>query len=70
MLQPWTARDLQIRGLADRVHDIHNLKYLFNNIEANKNKDTAFAQFYTQRLGKTYRDLDIFKIQSFTILVF
>ncbi|XP_037955959.1 signal transducer and transcription activator isoform X2 [Teleopsis dalmanni] len=44
-IAPWAARDLQIRGLADRIHDIHKLCYLY----PDKPKDDAFGEFYTQR---------------------
>lgn len=43
MLQPWTAKDLNVRGLADRIQDLQHLRYLYPNI----NKDEAFGEFYS-----------------------
>lgn len=43
MLQPWTAKDLQVLPLQDRIKDIPSLKYLYPNIC----KEEAFGEFYT-----------------------
>lgn len=43
MLQPFTSRDFAIRGLADRISDLHNLVYLYPNIP----KEHAFGKYYT-----------------------
>lgn len=48
MLSPWTARDLNIRGLADRIHDLDVLRYVY---PTNRMRDDAFNEFYTQRMG-------------------
>lgn len=45
MLAPWTAKDLNVRGLADRIQDLDLLKYVF---PSNKNKDEAFGEFYSR----------------------
>lgn len=45
MLAPWTAKDLNVRGLADRIQDLEMLKYVYPN---NKNKDEAFGEFYSR----------------------
>lgn len=49
MLSPWTARDLNIRGLADRIHDLEVLRFVY---PSNRNRDDAFGEFYTQRIGE------------------
>lgn len=49
MLSPWTARDLNIRGLADRIHDIEVLRFVY---PTNRLRDEAFGEFYTQRMGE------------------
>lgn len=49
MLSPWTARDLNIRCLADRIHDIDVLRCVY---PSNRSRDDAFGEFYTQRMGK------------------
>lgn len=49
MLSPWTARDLNIRCLADRIHDIAILRCVY---PSNRSRDDAFGEFYTQRTGK------------------
>lgn len=51
MLSPWTARDLNIRCLADRIHDIDILRRIY---PLNRLRDEVFAEFYTQRTGKKY----------------
>lgn len=43
MVQPFTSRDFQIRGLADRINDLKNLTFLYPNIP----KDQAFSKYYT-----------------------
>ncbi|XP_054161736.1 signal transducer and activator of transcription 5B-like [Oppia nitens] len=43
MLQPFTSRDFQIRGLADRINDLKHLTYLYPDIP----KDQAFSKYYT-----------------------
>lgn len=44
MLQPFTSRDFAIRGLADRINDLHNLVYLYPNTP----KEHAFGKYYTR----------------------
>lgn len=51
MLSPWTARDLNIRGLADRIHDIEVLRIVY---PTNRMRDEAFGEFYTQRMGMLF----------------
>ncbi|CAG0897387.1 unnamed protein product [Darwinula stevensoni] len=41
--QPWTHRDLTIRSLPDRIHDLSRLTHLYPNIP----KDDAFGRYYT-----------------------
>nr|XP_013119389.1 unnamed protein product [Stomoxys calcitrans] len=53
MLSPWTARDLNIRGLADRIHDVDMLRWLY---PSRRNRDEAFNEFYTQRMESTRHD--------------
>lgn len=43
MLQPFTAKDFSIRGLADRLNDLKHLTYLY----PNRPKDAAFSKYYT-----------------------
>ncbi|KAL9900332.1 signal transducer and transcription activator-like isoform 1-T3 [Glossina fuscipes fuscipes] len=50
MLSPWTPRDLSIRGLADRIHDIPLLLRVY---PSNRSRDDAFGEFYTQRPNNT-----------------
>uniref|UniRef100_T1PBN7 Signal transducer and activator of transcription n=1 Tax=Musca domestica TaxID=7370 RepID=T1PBN7_MUSDO len=52
MLSPWTARDLNIRGLADRIHDLDVLRYIY---PTNRLRDEAFQEFYTQRMDENTR---------------
>ncbi|TMW52250.1 hypothetical protein DOY81_002653 [Sarcophaga bullata] len=52
MLSPWTARDLNIRGLADRIHDLEVLRFVY---PTNRNRDDAFGEFYTQRIDENAR---------------
>lgn len=47
MLQPSTAKDFQIRSLADRIADYHHLHYLYPDIP----KDVAFGKYYTPYQG-------------------
>jgi hypothetical protein len=42
-LQPWWAKDFSIRSLADRIHDLPQLRYLYPDIP----KDKAFGQYYS-----------------------
>ncbi|XP_062519356.1 signal transducer and activator of transcription 5B-like [Corticium candelabrum] len=42
-LQPWWAKDFSIRALADRIHDLPQLRYLYPDIP----KDKAFGQYYS-----------------------
>ena len=44
MVQPFTARDFAIRGLADRIGDLKHLTYLYPNIP----KDQVFGKYYSQ----------------------
>lgn len=44
MVDPYLPRDLSIRKLADRLHDIPNLVYLYPNVP----KDSAFGSYYTK----------------------
>lgn len=48
MLQPWTAKDLNVRALADRINDLSYLRYLYPNIP----KDDAFGVFYSPPGGE------------------
>ncbi|XP_053622337.1 signal transducer and activator of transcription 5B isoform X3 [Plodia interpunctella] len=43
-LQPFTARDLSLRSLADRVLDLPQLQFLYPNIA----KDDVFSKYYTK----------------------
>ncbi|XP_053564149.1 signal transducer and activator of transcription 6 isoform X2 [Bombina bombina] len=43
-IQPFTAKDLSIRSLGDRVRDLKQLKFLYNG----KLKDEAFEKYYTK----------------------
>lgn len=43
MVQPFTSRDFQIRGLADRIGDLKHLTYFYPNIP----KDQVFGKFYS-----------------------
>ncbi|XP_052748046.1 signal transducer and activator of transcription 5B isoform X2 [Galleria mellonella] len=43
-LQPFTARDLALRSLADRVLDLPQLQFLYPNIA----KDDVFSKYYTK----------------------
>lgn len=43
MLQPFTSKDFTIRALADRINDLHQIRYLYPNIP----KDKAFGRYYT-----------------------
>lgn len=47
MLQPFTAKDFQIRSLADRIADLQHLHYLYPDIP----KDVAFGKYYTPYQG-------------------
>ena len=42
-LAPFTAKDLATRSLADRVHDIQHLRYLY----PGKTKESAFGKYYS-----------------------
>ena len=42
-LQPFTNRDFAIRSLADRIHDLKHLLYLY----PDRSKDLAFGKYYT-----------------------
>ncbi|OQR75549.1 signal transducer and activator of transcription 5A-like [Tropilaelaps mercedesae] len=44
MVQPFTSKDFQIRSLADRISDLHNILYLYPDTV----KDQAFAKYYTR----------------------
>lgn len=47
MLQPFTAKDFQIRSLADRIADLDHLHFLYPDIP----KDLAFGKYYTPYQG-------------------
>ncbi|XP_015037442.2 signal transducer and transcription activator isoform X2 [Drosophila pseudoobscura] len=51
MLSPWTARDFQILNLADRIRDLHMLRWLHpsdtNGVP--QERDRAFGEFYSAR---------------------
>lgn len=49
MLAPWTSRDLNIRCLADRIHDLNVLRTVF---PKNLARDEAFGSFYSHHVGK------------------
>ncbi|XP_065195187.1 signal transducer and activator of transcription 5B-like [Sycon ciliatum] len=42
-LQPWTARDFTVRALADRIHDLAELRCVYPNVD----KDEVFGKYYT-----------------------
>ncbi|XP_053210534.1 signal transducer and activator of transcription 5B-like isoform X2 [Panonychus citri] len=42
MIKPFSQKDIQIRSLADRIHDLKHLKYLYPEIP----KDQVFGRFY------------------------
>lgn len=44
MVDPYMAKDLLIRKLADRLHDIEELKFLY----PDRPKDEVFGQYYTK----------------------
>ncbi|CAH2224420.1 signal transducer and activator of transcription 6 [Pelobates cultripes] len=48
-IQPFTAKDLQILSLGDRVRDLKVLKHLFKD----KPKDEAFEKYYTKKISNT-----------------
>nr|XP_027199472.1 signal transducer and activator of transcription 5A-like [Dermatophagoides pteronyssinus] len=48
MLQPFTAKDLSIRSLADRLNDLKNLTHLYPDTP----KDMVFSKYYTP-IGET-----------------
>ncbi|XP_034103397.1 signal transducer and transcription activator-like [Drosophila albomicans] len=50
MLSPWTAHDLRIIKLADRIRDLPMLHFLFriDNKGESLDRDDAFGQFYSQ----------------------
>jgi len=43
MLQPFTRKDLMIRGLPDRIHDCHQMSLLYPAVP----KDQAFGKYYS-----------------------
>ncbi|XP_039948885.1 signal transducer and transcription activator-like [Bactrocera tryoni] len=54
MLAPWTSRDLNIRCLADRIHDLNVLRTVF---PKNLARDEAFGNFYSHHVAEqTTRD--------------
>ncbi|XP_017475010.1 PREDICTED: signal transducer and transcription activator-like isoform X2 [Rhagoletis zephyria] len=55
MLAPWTSRDLNIRCLADRIHDLNVLRIVY---PKNLPRDEAFGSFYSHHVDeqKTTRD--------------
>ncbi|CAD6994358.1 unnamed protein product [Ceratitis capitata] len=53
MLAPWTSRDLNIRCLADRIHDLNVLRIVY---PKNIPRDEAFASFYSHHVEQTTRD--------------
>ncbi|OCT92848.1 hypothetical protein XELAEV_18015914mg [Xenopus laevis] len=48
-IQPFTAKDLNILSLGDRVRDLKQLKYLYSN----KCKDDVFGRHYSKNTSKT-----------------
>ncbi|OCT95736.1 signal transducer and activator of transcription 6 L homeolog isoform X1 [Xenopus laevis] len=48
-IQPFTAKDLNILSLGDRVRDLKQLKYLYSN----KCKDDVFGRHYSKKTSKT-----------------
>uniref|UniRef100_A0A6I8S5X0 Signal transducer and activator of transcription n=1 Tax=Xenopus tropicalis TaxID=8364 RepID=A0A6I8S5X0_XENTR len=48
-IQPFTAKDLNILSLGDRVRDLKQLKYLYSN----KPKDDVFGRHYSKKTSKT-----------------
>eukprot|EP00052_Salpingoeca_macrocollata_P026954 m.253488 g.253488 ORF g.253488 m.253488 type:complete len:390 (-) comp22673_c3_seq4:35-1204(-) len=63
-LQPWTARDFAIRALADRIHDLPELQYLYPNIP----KDTAFSKYYKAQPTVTVSSGDYVQSDIATII--
>ncbi|XP_067618108.1 signal transducer and transcription activator isoform X2 [Eurosta solidaginis] len=54
MLAPWTSRDLNIRCLADRIHDLNVLRIVY---PKNLPRDEAFGTFYSHHVDEqTTRD--------------
>ncbi|XP_054732555.1 signal transducer and transcription activator-like [Anastrepha obliqua] len=54
MLAPWTSRDLNIRCLADRIHDLNVLRIVY---PKNLPRDEAFGTFYSHNIEEqTTRD--------------
>lgn len=51
-LQPFTARDLVLRSLADRVYDLSQLQYLYPNIP----KDEVFGKYYTKHENEVLKN--------------
>ena len=49
-LAPFTSKDFQIRGIADRIKDLHSLVYLY----PGKAKDSVFSKYYTSTTGKVF----------------
>ncbi|XP_022670376.1 signal transducer and activator of transcription 5A-like isoform X2 [Varroa jacobsoni] len=54
MVQPFTARDLNISSLADRVSDLHNILYLYPEIP----KETAFGRYYSPAVATPHTKND------------
>lgn len=48
MLQPFTGKDFAIRSLADRLFDLHHLKYLYPTL----NKIEVFNKYTTPVSGR------------------
>ncbi|XP_054092036.1 signal transducer and transcription activator-like isoform X3 [Zeugodacus cucurbitae] len=53
MLAPWTSRDLNIRCLADRIHDLNVLRTVYPKMLP---RDEAFVTFYSHHVEQTTRD--------------
>eukprot|EP00039_Didymoeca_costata_P012139 m.173754 g.173754 ORF g.173754 m.173754 type:complete len:564 (-) comp15393_c0_seq5:1484-3175(-) len=45
-LEPWFSKDLEKKGLADRINDLPQLRYLHPNIP----KDDAFKEYFTNHM--------------------
>jgi len=60
-LHPFSAKDLSIRNLADRLLDLTYITKLYPNIE----KDLAFGKYYTQ--SPSIHKLYIFSMNLFCL---
>ena len=47
-LQPHTAKDFNVRGLADRIRDLEQLHYVLSQDERTVPKEDMFNRYYTK----------------------